>query len=45
MLKSYIDEICAAVNGTLLQSCDTAITAVTTDSRQAGEGLMMILYL
>ena len=42
MLKTYINEICAAVNGTLLQSCDTAITAVTTDSRQAGEGQMFI---
>ncbi len=42
MLKTYINEICAAVNGTLLQSCDTAITAVTTDSRQAGEGQLFI---
>ena len=42
MLKSYIDEICAAVNGRLLQSCDTAITAVTTDSRKVGEGQLFI---
>lgn len=42
MLTCYINEICAAVNGTLLQNCDAKITAVTTDSRKAGEGQLFI---
>jgi len=37
-----IQEICAAVGGTLLQACDMALTAVTTDSRKVGPGQLFI---
>ena len=37
-----IKEICAAVGGTLLQDCDTALTAVTTDSRKVSPGDLFI---
>ena len=42
MRSCTIGEICDAVNGTLLRTCEAPITAVTTDSRRVGEGQLFI---
>ena len=43
MMCSYtLQEICAAVKGTLLQPCGGPLTAVTTDSRKAAPGQLFI---
>ncbi len=43
MMFSYtLQEICAAVKGTLLQPCGGPLTAVTTDSRKAAPGQLFI---
>ena len=42
MLRCTLNEICAAVNGTLLQNTELPIDAVTTDSRRAGPGELFI---
>ena len=42
MFSYTLREICAAVGGTLLQDCDTVLTAVTTDSRKVSPGELFI---
>lgn len=42
MLRCTLNEICAAVNGTLLQNTELPIDAVTTDSRRARPGELFI---
>lgn len=42
MFSYTLREICAAVGGTLLQDCDTVLTAVTTDSRKVSPGQLFI---
>lgn len=42
MFSYTLREICAAVGGTLLQECDAALTAVTTDSRKVSPGELFI---
>ena len=42
MIPCTIQEICAAVGGTLLQDSPAAITGVTTDSRAVSAGQLFI---
>ena len=42
MFSYSLKEICAAVGGTLLQDCETVLTAVTTDSRKVSAGQLFI---
>lgn len=42
MMTLSVHEICAAVNGTLLQAADVPVTGVTTDSRKVAAGELFI---
>ena len=42
MMNLTVQEICTAVNGTLLCDADVSVTGVTTDSRKVGEGELFI---